>query len=160
MISSIVSSPKTTAVFFLSIGIFSVGILMGRQFEAGKTYTARAELAALRLKLDEERIKAEQAARSKEQEWAIKVRESEIENAKLKKENDAAIRAASAAAIRLRNVAEAPGNVSKGTGATCVSRLKAATSALAECGERLKTVGEAADRCEIDRRVLIGSWPK
>ena len=160
VISSISSSPKITAAIFLSIGIFSVGFLMGRQFEAGKTHTARAELAALRLEWSEARTKAEQVARSKEQEWAINSRESEIENAKLKKQNDDAIRAAGAAAIRLRDIAEVSGSVPKDTAATCVSRLKAATSALAECGERLRTVGEAADRCEVDRRMLISSWPK
>ncbi|MDR2209347.1 MAG: hypothetical protein LBE22_10315 [Azoarcus sp.] len=159
-----------TQLIALAIAVVAsiAGYMAGSAVQSGKTAAAKSQLAAEQLAWEGERLKAAEVyaqsladARAKEQAWQNAANESEKENVKLRIEKDAATRAAADAVRRLRDAGVAATNsLPPDTSSACLRVARAAADALGECGDRLVEVAEQSDRCEIERRTLIGAWPK
>jgi len=159
----------------LSVGFVLVGAFIGWSFN---DFWMKPKLAAVEADLSEkesawarERLEAEQArlaslARAREQEtaWRDAAHKTEKENAALRKKNDLAAAAARDAALRLRDEGNRiTGELNRMPVAAADSGVRAAgaaSAALGECGLRYSEVASEHDRCEIERRTLIGAWPR
>lgn len=140
------------------------GYWLGDMIQARETAAVRAEFDAERVRAATAHARELDQARAQEQAWQAAAHESEKENAKLKEDNAAAVARAADAARRLRdagaNVTRALNNMSADAAATGERVARAASASLGECGERLAEVGARHDQCEIERRTLIGAWPR
>lgn len=157
-------------VLALCVGAWGGWLLNGIRMEP-RLSAAREELAAERLAWANERLAAERArleslaaAREQEAAWREAARRSETENARLRKKNDLAAAAARDAALRLRDEGNRiTGELNRMPGSAADSGLgvaRAASDALGECGLRYSEVAAEHDRCEAERRTLIGAWPR
>ena len=143
-------------------------------FAAGWTvngWRKDATISELQSSFDNERARAEreyskslEVANAKTKVWQDNAHESDRIANELTQKINVADRAAAYAALRLRNETASftarLNSLSAGSATASVSVARAASDALGECGERLVGVATAHDRCEVDRRTLIGAWPR
>jgi signal transduction histidine kinase len=156
------------------VTVIALALLAALAFMAGwlaNGWRLEAELDAARAEWGEERRAAAEAyamrleaARAKEQAWRAAAIETERTINELRIQNNAAARAAADAARQLRDKGNrVTGILNRMPEPAADARLgiaRAAAAALGECGSRLEAVAQDADRCEFDRRALIGAWPR
>lgn len=107
-------------------------------------------------KYQKDLIEAQQAARTIEQDWNIKLNEARNEQTKRETKLRADADSARSAADRLRITISKMPVCSGDTG----NNTNAIGSVLNSCVERYGRVAADADRCYSEKQTLIDAWPK
>ncbi|MDR0672506.1 MAG: DUF2514 domain-containing protein [Zoogloeaceae bacterium] len=144
---------KPLAFAAFCIAVFLAGYRAGASgvrsdWDAERTETAKAVLAA------------SEAARTREQNWNLKLQEATNEARKREMELKAAVSAANAAHRGLRDdLARLRRNLPASSLAACRDTADAALAVFGDCADRYLEMARNTDELVIERDALIAAWP-